>query len=200
MLGNNIRSKFSTIVMTIISCSVIIISTISTFADGKHLFSGSYRSSDASNLKYVLSGGDATYQNMMRAGANAWNGISSKVALSENNTGAKMSIYKSTTTTTGLLGRMYPYYKNFYGGLSEDTSLTNVWEVTDVYGYDNQMTNCNMNIYQKQSNYSHEVGHALSLAHTSDLPSSTYTVMRQGIQQIGPQLTDKDHLKLKWGY
>ena len=170
------------------------------FSDATHVFTGGYSAANVSSLKYVISGGDTDYQNMMKAGANAWNGISSKVSVSNNNTGAKMSIYKGTTTSSGTLGRMIPYYKNILGGLSEDTSLTNIWSVTDVYGYDNQMEAFSMTKIQKQSNYSHEVGHALSMAHTNDLPSTTSTVMRQGIQSIGPQPTDEGHLKLKWGY
>jgi len=97
------------IILTIAICSLSM--TVSAWADAQHLFTGGYPASDIQNLRYVLSGGDSNYQqNIMKAGANQWNSRSGKVVVSQNSSGSKMSIYKSTTATPGLFGEAYCYY------------------------------------------------------------------------------------------
>lgn len=169
-------------------------------ADSAHVWSGGYPSTVVSDLKYVTSGApNSTYEtNIMVGAANNWNNISSKVSISKNSNGAKMSISVGSTSNSGSLGKCFSYYRNAFGGLSEDTSKTEIWEVTDVYGYENQMNTFKMTESQKKSNFTHEVGHALSLAHVESSSSDT-AVMKPGIQSIGPTTTDKSHLKLKWG-
>lgn len=189
----------NTVIVLITTCLYIIASTISVFADAQHIWTGGLPTSVISDFRYVVSGGTYAQQNIMKAGANAWNGISSKVKLSNNATSAKMNIYWSSSPVNGNYGYCYTWY-NDSGTLREDTIRTRVWFCIDAYVYDNQMVINGFNDYQKQSNVTHEVGHALSLAHTNNLPATTYTVMRQGKQQIGPQMEDKNHLKLKWGY
>ncbi len=168
------------------------------WADAQHLFTGGYPASDIQNLRYVLSGGDSSYQqNIMKAGANQWNSISSQVVVSLNSSGAKMSIYKSTTSTPGLFGEAYLYYDDG-DGWERDLVGNQIWGLSDIYGYDNQMTASNMTDAQKKAVFTHEVGHALSLKHIS---SPLTGVMRQGLEKaLSPTDTDKGHLTLKWGY
>ncbi|OPY57827.1 MAG: hypothetical protein A4E55_01368 [Pelotomaculum sp. PtaU1.Bin035] len=184
------------IILTILICSLSIVSL--AWADAQHLFTGGYPASDIQDLRYVLSGGDSSYQqNIMKAGANQWNSISSEVVLSNNSSGAKMSIYKSTTSTPGLFGEAYCYYDGG-DGWERDLVGNQIWGVSDIYGYDNQMTASNLTNAQKKAVFTHEVGHALSLKHIS---SPLTGVMRQGLEKaLSPTDTDEGHLTLKWGY
>lgn len=62
------------------------------------------------------------------------------------------------------------------------------------------MNNFRLDKTQIISTYIHEFGHALSLAHVADNSSALPAVMRtSGGQRLGPQQTDKNHLRLKWG-
>ena len=73
-----------------------------------------------------------------------------------------------------------------------------IWGVSDIYGYDNQMTASDMTDAQKKAVFTHEVGHALSLKH---IYSPLTGVMRQGLEKaLSPTDTDIGHLTLKWGY
>lgn len=104
-----------------------------------------------------------------------------------------MSIYKSTTTVNGLYGEMKPYKSDW-----TLASTTDIWHVTDVFIYDNQMTNDGATDAQKRATITHEVGHGLSMAHTNDL--TTVEVMDQGLgKALSPSDIDKGHLRLKWG-
>lgn len=97
---------------------------------------------------------------------------------------------------------MVPYCTISGSSAQGDACLSNTaWGSARIYGYTNQMANFNMNTTQIISNYTHEFGHALSLAHVIDTSSYVYppAVMKQGIQSLGPQQIDKDHLRQKWG-
>ncbi len=113
-----------------------------------------------------------------------------------------MSVICNTTSynTDGVVGRMYPYYYDTFGNAKYDSTYVNIWDVTDVYGYELVMEEeFGDNNYFHQSTYAHEVGHALSLNH----PASGSAIMRQGwdgVQYTVPQTLDKTNLKTKWGY
>ncbi len=47
------------------------------------------------------------------------------------------------------------------------------------------------------SNATHEYGHVLGLDHTPD--SGSNSVMKSGIQDIGPTAYDIQEIRLKWG-
>lgn len=179
----------------IVALIVLILSLSVTCIAFANVFTGGFPSNDVKSLKYVISGGDSNYQqNIMKAGCNAWNGISSKVAVSNNNSGAKVSVYKSTTNTSGLWGEARPYYKK-YGIWIYDSACVNIWGIADVYGYDNQMSNSNLLNSEKKAVFTHEMGHILSLAHIS----SDGVMVSGRNKSLTPTTTDKNNLKLKWG-
>jgi hypothetical protein len=163
-----------------------------------NIFSGGLPPSEVQSLGVKYYTNDTYGKTYIVPAMNNWNGISSKVKLNNVQDGRiKVNAFSGTTSQDGLLGRMFPYYTTWYGGTAEDTSLSKTWTYTDVYAYANQMKNYNMNDSQIKSNYTHEFGHALSLAHVTD--SNVSAVMKQGIQSIGPTTTDKNNLKAKWG-
>ncbi|TEB04873.1 hypothetical protein Psch_03635 [Pelotomaculum schinkii] len=84
--------KGKKILILICTLSCLLLTFSIAFADAQHLFTGGYRA--VTDLGYVLSGGDSSYQqNIMVAGANAWNGLSSNVAVGLNTDVSAMSIY-----------------------------------------------------------------------------------------------------------
>jgi len=174
----------------------------SVHADSAHLFSGGLPASKVASLNWAYYT-DSTYGDTIIApAANNWNSISSKVKLSNaSGTGTSVSIdaYKDTTSIPGLWGEIIPYYVDASGNVVDDLAcLCHTWTYVEVYGYENQMNTSGLTNTQKVSNYTHEFGHALSLNHVArNSPSAA--VMKQGQQGIGPQQTDKDHLRLKWG-
>lgn len=169
-----------------------------------YLFTGGFTQTDVSGLSYVKSGGDSAYQTNVMSGVDAWNGISTKVRVINSSTGAKVSVYKSTSTVSGLNGRMDPYYKNSFGGMTLDSAYTNVWAVADVFGFDNNMNNVSgigsLSTSQRKAVFTHEMGHALSLKHNN---STYFLIMNQYTQDtvaaLTPKTDDKGNLKLKWG-
>jgi hypothetical protein len=180
----------------------VIIFTLSlsgtAFALGE-VYTGGYRASDVAGLKYIISGSPGgSYDNdIIQPAAYDWNFISSKVSLTYNSSGAKMSVIVKGYSGSDVLGRMYPYYKNISGGLSVDTALTRVWECTDVVGYDETMNDALFLNYEKRQVYCHEMGHALSLAHVTN---GSYSVMKpSGTDPYSPSTYDKSNLKNKWG-
>ncbi|QOS97834.1 matrixin family metalloprotease [Brevibacterium sp. JNUCC-42] len=165
----------------------------------EYTFTGGFKSSDVSDLKYVVSGGNSSYQKMMEAGVQAWNDVSSKVNVSYGSDG-KVSVYKSTTSVSGLNGRIDPYYRNVVGGLSLDKKCVNIWETVDVFGFDNNLEKLNLDSDEKKAVYMHEMGHALSMAHND---SKKYLLMNTYTQDTVKALTlksdDKGNLRIKWG-
>lgn len=192
--------KVKKCILLIVLCYCVLFNNSFAASGSQYLFTGGFPAANVQSLKYVLSGGDTSYQSLMSSGANMWNSISSKVSVSLNSEGAKVSIYKSTTTTQGLMGQMFPYYRNRFGSLVQDTNCTNIWECADVFGYENQMSSYGYNDTNRKSVYCHEMGHALSLAHND---STTYLIMNSDATNVKiavlPHSDDKSNLKLKWG-
>jgi hypothetical protein len=182
--------------------SFILISlNISASSGSKYLFTGGFPSSNIQDLKFVISGGNNSYQkNIISAGAKAWNDISSKVKISNNSTGAKVSIYKTSGKLSRVYGSTCAYYSTFYG-IAYDFSNAQIWNCVDIYGYDNQMDTAGYTDSDKKCIYMHEMGHALSLAHND---SNTFIIMNPSasniISALYPRNDDKNNLKLKWGY
>lgn len=189
-----LKSKF--IKGTFLVAALIGIGTSSlVYADSQHLFSGGYPTSVVKDLRYIVSGGTSSFQtNVMKPAPLWWNGVSSNVKLSYTSTSAKLSLIVDEDGN-GYTGYMFPYYQNAVGGLSLDEECDDVWFVTDCYGYTTEWTDAGYNDTNKKNTYAHEVGHALSMAHTTET-----AVMRTGQKSFsGLQTADKSHLKLKWG-
>ncbi|MCE5172731.1 hypothetical protein LQV63_26020 [Paenibacillus profundus] len=150
-------------------------------------FSAYYHSSVSSN----------GYDNHYETARTNWNGISSKVKVSKTTTtsGDPDRYYVGTTGTSTLLGQIVPY--KLSGGTYVEASPNDKWAYSTATIYDNTMKSYKMTHSQIVSNATHEIGHTVSLAHSPS--SSGPSVMKQGIQDIGPQTYDKNELKAKWG-
>ena len=97
---------------------------------------------------------------------------------------------------------MYPYAVNSDGeefNILLETNLdhrTMLWTRCEIIGYETNMNASNFNTEEKISNYAHEIGHALSLAHPSH---GDISIMIQSRQSIPPQNADIINLRTKWG-
>ena len=178
-----------------------------------HLFRTGYAS--ASSINYFIhapeNGNDALFQQAV----NSWNGISSKVYLYRDysNASKKLGIYESNhIPADGTAGITY------FGGSSS--------QISDPYGT-NTVSYIEAIIYHENTpgDYwlekiiKHEIGHVLSLAHTTDkdyyaTPNAPHgnriditlngdhvdLVMNPGFGGINLiTTTDRDHLRIKWG-
>lgn len=77
-----------------------------SYTDAQHLFTGGYSASVVQSLKYIMDGGDSTYQySIMDSGAQAWNNISTKVKVNFSTSGAKLSIHKTSIADDGVFGK-----------------------------------------------------------------------------------------------
>lgn len=193
-----VKSMKVTVKITLLLMAFVGGQIVSAHSGDGHTYTGGYRSSDAADLKFVISGGDSNYQTLMKNAALSWNGISSKVKLSNSSTGAKMSIIKSTKDPSDptLVGKMFPYY--YYFGNLIPASNSDVWDLVDAKGYSEAMFGYQS--FEIQSVYTHEIGHALSLGHNQTKPTIMYNPFYRTTYPTSPTTADKDHLKLKWGY
>lgn len=187
--------RFKSIMFILLICCLIIGSSIKVLGNAVHLYSGGFSSTIISNLKYVMSGGDSTYQwEIMEKGAQRWNGISSKVKASYGTSGTRLSIYKSSSSVPDLFGQAL-FYKSDWS----QASIYAVWSYASVKLYDNQMNNAGFTLENKRSCMAHEMGHILSLNHTNDIPSPELMDPGKDLPSW-PTSIDIGHLKLKWGY
>jgi hypothetical protein len=184
---------------------IFLISITDTFAYGvpveSAVFPGGYRSSAASNIKYIIYCSDSKLSSLMTAAANSWNGCHPRVKLSYNSSSSNMSLIKGSSLEDGVCGVMNAYYNGALG-LSIDYDLNDIWAETDCIIYDNHCLIYGYNSdWDRQSILAHEIGHALSLAHQED---GQVSVMAQhtnyNTKYLYPQRIDIDNLKLKWGY
>lgn len=155
------------------------------------------RSTAKFNAFYDASVASYGYTGIYDTARASWGGISSKVAIGKttSSSGLPDKYYVGTSTDPTLLG-----LASYYDGNSQPVSYTSVRAYTTVASYDN-----NLQRYEaagsnsvRVSNAIHELGHSLSLGHTTD-PNVTNSVMFEGAQTIGPQQYDQNQLKAKWG-
>ena len=149
---------------------------------------------------WIIAKRSSTYKDtIIKPAASNWNNISSKVKLTESTSNSTdITVYLEDSAVDGKFGEIKPYYfatpeYSYYF----DSCACNTWSYAYVYGYKNQMAAYKFTTQDIISNFTHEFGHTLSLAHTNNVSASS--VMKSGQQSIGPQTVDKDHLKLKWG-
>jgi hypothetical protein len=157
--------------------------------------------SSASDLKWTSSLSSNYLDTYVTPAASSWNGISSKVKLTKVTSGTyQVSVVTSTTTRAGLLEVMVPYCTISGVNKSSDDCLTYTWNSAQIIGYTNQITAYNLNTSQIISNvYTHEFGHALSLAHTYDPLTPSVLLDSSTLYSLSPQQLDKTNLKRKWG-
>lgn len=191
-LGENarMRKKLKIAIVTTLSC-VSLFSAVA-YADygKKYLFTGGLRASDVKKIKYVIAGGSSSYQrNVMKAGVEAWNGISSKVKVTEGSSGAKVSVILTNSDKNNLYGIMMPFSNE-----ARDYDLDEIWDNIDVIGYDNTLSRIGLS--EQKGVFTHEMGHALSLAHND---SDSDLIMHSVELSTDIQTDDEKNLKLKWG-
>lgn len=184
---------FRKIVGAIVATSVLSIVALSSISSADINSGG--RSSAKFNAFYDSSVTSYGYKAAYDAGRSNWAGISSKVAIgyTSSSSGLPDKYYVGNTSDPTLLG-----LSSYFDANGNPVAKTALRAYTTVAIYDNTMVSNNMTYSEVVSNISHELGHSLSLAHTTD-PSVTSSVMFQGIQSIGPQQYDKNQLKSKWG-
>lgn len=185
-----------------------------------HLWKTGFAS--ANHIDYFIHERTSGYGAILEQGVNAWNGISSKVYLHRDysNVEKQLGIYEAFTVSNTLMG------KTFMGGYDnyiEDNFTTNTVYYTEIHIYGDVIRNINSSSYTtnqfSKTITMHEVGHALSLAHTDgsntspnavnyDISQTSLNVYVPLLMNSGncpftafsqPSTTDRDHLRLKWG-
>jgi hypothetical protein len=135
----------------------------------------------------------------MSPAGNSWNLISSRVLLTQVISGNyQIRVTNDMTAQVSLreYGRTLKYC-NINGVITSGTiCLDKIYTSVIITGQELAMQIDKFSTTNRIALYTHELGHALSLTDSNDIPG---TVMAQGIKTVGPQVADKDHLKLKWG-
>ncbi len=186
------------------TCSSLAIATFmlvhseSVSADAVHLFSGGFPASTIQNLTYYKDPSltTYTYADEVDKAAPSWNGISSKVKLTNGASTAKVKVYAGNYSTQTWNGIMDPYSGGTYDPEGDD-----IWDSARIrLNYYQMTTQKSLNSLSIQSVAGHEFGHALSLKHTGRSVSIMTDDYYDDFSYYLPQTMDKDHLKLKWGY
>ncbi len=183
-----------------------------TYGIDSHLFKTGY--SSASHIDYFIHERTSGYGAILEQGVNAWNGISSQVYLHRDysNVTKQLGIYEVTSLGDNF-GITYPN--------GADNPIYDVFDVHTVQYVDIYICKHNLdndayygtNTTRHKANMSHEVGHALSLAHTNgDNKYCHYPIdytldgnLVRHIMNKGNKIsdyittTDRDHLRIKWG-
>lgn len=191
--------KQKLIFSSILFLTALIIMVQTTFAT---TFSGG-RPSAKFNAYYDSSVATYGYTSNYDSARSNWNALSNSVNIGkQNNTTDYPDKYYIGTTVNEpdscLLGQQIPYRKNILGVIV-GASNSQTWVYSTVAMYHNSMTDClgyNMSNAQITSNATHELGHTLALDHPTTTSSS---VMKQGVQSIGPQSYDFFDIAAKWG-
>lgn len=169
-----VKKMFGALVCAVILSIILLNST--SYAD---IHAGG-RSSAKFNAYYDSSVTSYGYKNAYDDGRSNWAGISSKVAIgyTTSSSGTPDKYYVGTTTDPTLIG-----LASYYDTSAQPVANSGLRAYTTVAVYHNVMTSNSMDYSEIVSNITHELGHSLSLAHTSD-SSVTNSVMFQGIQNL----------------
>ena len=185
--------------------------------EDSHLWRTSYAS--AAHLDYFIYAPVSGLETVIEQAVNNWNGISSNVYLHRdpNNVTRELGIYDNYTTTDNKV-----LAQTFMGGISYDCEDVYAYETVtyvDILLYPTSFTSP-LNSTEFLKTTMHEVGHALSLAHTNgqdqgatpNAPANnsiakTYDgltdillIMNTGSGKSNYiTTTDRDHLRIKWG-
>lgn len=137
------------------------------------------------------------YTNYVKRGADAWNGISSKISISSSLSGTYDARAKVVTGSDfELAGLVVPYCTGGSGG----ACLNSKWNSAEVNGYNNVMDFNNFNGTHKLQLWMHEFGHVLSMAHISKSAPQSDATMHPTVRSIyGIQHRDRQSLRNRWG-
>ncbi|MFS0728393.1 matrixin family metalloprotease [Paenibacillus sp. 1P07SE] len=149
------------------------------------------RSSAQFNAWYDSSVASYGYTGIYDSARASWGGISSRVAVGKttSSAGTPDKYYVGTTTDPELMG-----LASYFNASGSPVCITCTRAYTTVALYNNNLPN---NYSYRLSAAIHEIGHSLSLAHTSN--ELTNSVMQPWLQNIGVQQYDMNQLKAKWG-
>ncbi|MBX8943542.1 MULTISPECIES: hypothetical protein [Lysinibacillus] len=134
--------------------------------------------------------------------ASQWNGASSKASYTyssgSNQYGSTAQVVTHFNSInaplSGDLGVMYPY-KTWTGTSATSATLSDTWVKAMVYQYKTTLLDTDT---KRTATATHEMGHALSMAHPPG--ESTLSIMVQGVKtDYSIQLYDRLSLQQKWG-
>lgn len=165
-------------------------------------FSGGFPASRVVQVRWASRSLSSSYLTQyVRPGFNGWNGISSQVSLSQVaiTSGTEIDVLTSSVSSgPGVVGEFFQYC--LVGGNLVKCLTTDVWAYGQIYGYTDQISYFKLTDSEIIGTvYAHEMGHALSMKHTSP-PTGTISIMKSGfISSYLPQAFDKSNLKTRWG-
>lgn len=142
------------------------------------------------NNSFIINGTTYYYSNVWEQARKNWHGQAG-ISLNYSTHNWADKYYVGTTSEPNLIGRVFPV-----NGYLDYVGMDDYWIFVNAYIYSNTMDSKNMSYAQRISNATHEIGHTLKLKHPTD--STKSSVMKQGIQSIGPTSYDYSELKRKW--
>lgn len=185
-------------VISIFGITLAISVSLPVMASADYLSGG--RTSPTFTAYYDSSVASYGYTPHFDAGRNAWAySIYVRVNKSSSNSSSYDEYYVGNTTDTTLLGLTIPYKDGPWYGTHEPASATDTWKYCTVSLYDNTMKSGNFGYYDSIGVATHEIGHSLSLAHTtSPYTSVMFYATYAGNPTYSPTTYDWGQLKSKW--
>jgi len=191
-----ITKTFKKIIIIALSLVPLSLSIIPSDADAVRYSGG--RSTATNDVWYSDSVSSYGYVAAYDEARFRWNETSSKVNLRRvlSSSGTPDKYYVGVTSIAYRFGFYTPYKLSSSGGYVE-ANHNDTWAFSNVSIYYNNMERAGFEPDQVISNAGHEIGHSIGLDHTpSDGPNS---IMKSGIQNIGPTTYDISEIRLKRG-
>lgn len=180
---------------TVLASSVLLLS-LSQPAYATH-FSGGFAS--ASSLTYVNGNGSTWFRDSaVKIAAQQWDNASNSVGLTYSTASgtygytASIVVYDSTSTDPNAFGETFPY-KSFTGASASPGTTTDTWVKVSISIYTNNLSNS-----ETQETTTHEMGHALSIAHSSGTTEAIMTP-NDFMGRYTLYSYDINSLRAKWG-
>jgi hypothetical protein len=192
--------KFCSFPSVLILASVSLVNILITPKSGlAQYYSGGFPASQMVQVRWTSTNLSADYlTKYVRPAVNGWNGVSSKVSLSQvvESLPYDVNVIFGNSPRYGQVGVMNPSCPPTTGICPS----TGTWKKAEVVGFINQIVNLNLSDTEiVGSVYAHEFGHALAMDHSSP-PTGTISVMPAGIRTTySAQAFDKANLRKKWG-
>ncbi len=133
-------------------------------------------------------------------GSKKWNGISSKVNVAKGTaTDYNVRFLVAGDPNSAIVGRTFPYCAVGNGDIC-NTSGTQTYTAARIYMYESNMVVGGFNTDRRIACAAHELGHALSMKHTSAGVATVPSLMAGVLPATSTVETlDKSNLQGKWG-